>query len=143
AVPGFAHRRVAHFVARALVSFPDTARWFPEGRVEVAGMPVRKEFFEVKPKALESPVTVLITGGSQGSRTLNRAVEQSWPLWRKGEVRLIHQTGRDAFDEVSKRFCDTGVEGEVAPFVDNMPTMLAQADLVLCRSGMGTVSELA
>src|SRR5256885_764797 len=49
AVPGFAHRRVAHFVARALVSFPDTARWFPEGRVEVTGMPVRKEFFEVKP----------------------------------------------------------------------------------------------
>ena len=47
AVPGFTHRRLARFVARALVSFPETARWFPKGRVEVAGLPVREEFFAV------------------------------------------------------------------------------------------------
>src|SRR5277367_719653 len=45
AIPGFTHRRLARFVARALVSFPDTARWFPRGRTEVTGLPVREEFF--------------------------------------------------------------------------------------------------
>src|SRR5271154_5425491 len=99
AVPGFTHRRLAHFVARALVSFPETARWFPKGRAEVTGLPVRGEFFSVPPRPKDGVLTVLITGGSQGSRTLNRASEASWDLWKKGSVRLIHQTGAAAFDE--------------------------------------------
>ena len=94
AIPGFTHRKLARFVARALVSFEESAKWFPEGRAEVTGMPVREEFFSVPEKPPGKPLTVLITGGSQGSRTLNRAAEESWPLWPKGEVRLIHQTGR-------------------------------------------------
>src|SRR5689334_3415654 len=93
AVPGFTHRKLARFVSRALVSFPETARWFPASVSEVTGMPVREEFFAIAPKPRSSQFTVLITGGSQGSRTLNRAVEQSWSLWKKGTVRLIHQTG--------------------------------------------------
>jgi UDP-N-acetylglucosamine--N-acetylmuramyl-(pentapeptide) pyrophosphoryl-undecaprenol N-acetylglucosamine transferase len=66
AVPGFTHRRLARFVARALVSFPETARWFPEGRAEVTGLPVRAEFFSVTPKPRGKTLTVLIMGGSQG-----------------------------------------------------------------------------
>src|SRR5689334_12646583 len=93
AVPGFTHRKLARFVDHALVSFPETARWFPASVSEVTGMPVREEFFAIAPKPRSSQFTVLITGGSQGSRTLNRAVEQSWSLWKKGTVRLIHQTG--------------------------------------------------
>jgi UDP-N-acetylglucosamine--N-acetylmuramyl-(pentapeptide) pyrophosphoryl-undecaprenol N-acetylglucosamine transferase len=142
-VPGFTHRRLARYVTRALVSFPKTARWFPADRTEITGLPVRKEFFDVPPKSREGPLTVLITGGSQGSRTLNRAAEASWPLWNKGEVRLIHQTGRAAFEEIDARFRESGVEGEIAPFFDDMPRVFAQADLVVCRSGMGAVSELA
>ncbi len=51
AVPGFTHRQLARFVARALVSFPETARWFPKGRTEVTGLPVREEFFDVPREA--------------------------------------------------------------------------------------------
>ena len=51
-----------------------------KGRAEVTGMPVREEFFSVPPRRAPSTLTVLITGGSQGSRTLNRAAEESWPL---------------------------------------------------------------
>src|SRR5580704_17019352 len=111
AVPGFTHRRLARFVARALVSFPETVRWFPEGRAEVTGMPVREEFFSVPPKARGRTLTVLITGGSQGSRTLNRAAEESWALWKKDAVRLIHQTGVSAYDELAPRFRASGVQG--------------------------------
>src|SRR5439155_10248319 len=80
AVPGFTHRKLARFVARALVTFPETAKWFSHGQAEVSGMPVRAEFFSIAPKPRGERLTILITGGSQGSRTLNRAVEESWQL---------------------------------------------------------------
>ena len=143
AVPGFTHRRLARFVARALVAFPETARWFPPGRVEVAGLPLRSEFFEVPPKPRGTMLTVLITGGSQGSRTLNRAAEESWPLWKKGTVRLVHQTGAAAYEELAPRFRASGMDGEISAFLDDMPRAFAEADLVVSRSGMGAVSELA
>src|SRR5580700_8270270 len=59
AIPGFTHRRLARFVARALISFPETARWFPKGRTEVTGLPVRSEFFEVPPKPRGKTLTIL------------------------------------------------------------------------------------
>jgi len=143
AVPGFTHRRVSRFVARALVSFPETARWFPEGRTEVTGLPVRGEFFAIPAKPRGSALTILITGGSQGSATLNRAVEESWPLWRSQSVRLIHQTGLQPYLGIATRFRSIGLAGEVAPFISDMPAAFADADLVVSRAGMGAVSELA
>jgi len=143
AIPGFTHRRMARFVSRALVTFPETARWFPQGRTEVTGLPVREEFFRVPSKPRGATLTVLITGGSQGSRTLNRAVEQSWPLWPPGSVRLIHQTGASAFADIEPRFQSAGIDGELHAFLHDMPRAFAEADLVISRSGMGAVSELS
>ncbi len=147
AVPGFTHRRLSRFVARALVSFPETARWFPPGRAELTGLPVREEFFALPPPSLTEPLTILITGGSQGSRTLNRAAEQSWPLWRKGSVRLIQQTGwrsgAVAFEDRAARFRASGIPGEMHPFFDDMPGAFADASLIVSRAGMGAVSEIA
>ncbi len=142
AVPGFTHRKLARFVAKALVSFEETVRYFPKGRAEVTGRPVREEFFAIAPKPLTDVTTILITGGSQGSRTLNRAAEESWPLWKKGSVRLIHQTGEKAFDDLAPRFRASGVAGEISAFVQDMPKAFAEADVILSRSG-GTVSEIA
>ena len=88
---------------------------------------------------------LLITGGSQGSRTLNRAALQSWPLFRKAglPVRITHQTGASGFAEIRDAFALSGIEGEIVPFIAAMPTAFATADLVVCRSGGGAVSELA
>jgi UDP-N-acetylglucosamine--N-acetylmuramyl-(pentapeptide) pyrophosphoryl-undecaprenol N-acetylglucosamine transferase len=138
AVPGFTHRHLARFAARALVSFGETERWFPRGRTEVTGLPVREEFFAVPRKPPDQPLTLLVTGGSQGSRTLNRAVEESWRIWPEGEVRLIHQTGAGAFSDLAGRS-----PFEVCAFIEDMPAAFALADLVLCRAGMSTLSELA
>ena len=143
AVPGFTHRRLARYAARALVSFPQTARWFPRCPTEVTGLPVRQEFFSVARKSPGKPATILITGGSQGSRTLNRAVAESWALWPQGAVRLIHQTGARMFDELAPRFRESRVAGEISPFIGDMPQAFEQADLVVSRAGMGAVSELA
>jgi UDP-N-acetylglucosamine--N-acetylmuramyl-(pentapeptide) pyrophosphoryl-undecaprenol N-acetylglucosamine transferase len=143
AVPGFTHRHLGRYAARVLVSFEETARWFPKGRTEITGLPVREEFFAVPPKPPGQPLTILITGGSQGSRRLNLAVEESWRLWQSGSVRLLHQTGAGMYQEISTRFRDIGIAGEVHPFVSDMPAAFAEADIVVSRSGMGAVSELA
>jgi UDP-N-acetylglucosamine--N-acetylmuramyl-(pentapeptide) pyrophosphoryl-undecaprenol N-acetylglucosamine transferase len=142
AVPGYTHRKLARFVARALVSFPETARWFPAATPEVTGLPVREEFFAIWPKPRGETLTVLITGGSQGSRTLNRAAEESWPLWEI-DVRLIQQTGARAYEELAPLFRAARVQGEIKPFLEDMAGAFAAADLVVSRAGMGTVSELA
>jgi len=142
AIPGLTHRRLARFVARALVSFPETARWFPAGRAEVTGRPVREEFFQVPRKPRSSVLTVLVTGGSQGSQTLNRAAEESWPLWKNRFTQLLHQTGAAAYDELAARFRKSGLSGQIAPFFTDMPQMFAAADLIVSRAG-STVSEIA
>ncbi len=143
AIPGFTHRHLARFVTRALVSFSEAERWFPKGRVEVTGLPIREEFFAVPLKPRGAVITVLITGGSQGSRTLNRAVEESWPLWEKDKVRLLHQTGARMYAELSPKFRESGMPGEIAEFISDMPRAFAEADIVVSRAGMGAVSELA
>ncbi len=144
AVPGFTNRHIARWVKRALIAFEETARFFPKGRTEITGLPVREEFFDL-PKSPFGEFTVLITGGSQGSRTLNLAARQSWPLFREAglAVRLIHQTGASMYEEISSGFRETGLSGEVAPFIPDMAAAFGQADLVVCRSGAGAVSELA
>src|ERR1035437_2285480 len=95
AVPGFTNRSISRLVARALVSFPETAAFFPSGRTEVTGLPVREEFFRIQPRVRGALLHLLITGGSQGSRTLNHAALQSWPLFVKAgfPIRITHQTG--------------------------------------------------
>ena len=121
-------------------------RFFPSGRTEVTGLPVREEFFRIQPKPRGAVLQLLITGGSQGSRTLNHAAQQSWPLFRKAgfPIRIVHQTGAAGFAEdratPSRR---SGLEGEVVPFIADMPAAFAAADLIVCRSGAGAVSELA
>jgi UDP-N-acetylglucosamine--N-acetylmuramyl-(pentapeptide) pyrophosphoryl-undecaprenol N-acetylglucosamine transferase len=144
AVPGATNRWIARWVSRALINFEETKRFFPEGRTEVTGLPVREEFFHL-PEKPDGGFTVLITGGSQGSRTLNEAARQSWPLFRAAAlpVRFIHQTGTPMFRELSAQFRGTGLAGDVSEFIQDMPGAFAQADLIVCRSGAGAVSELA
>ena len=145
AVPGFTNRRIARFVARALVNFPETVQYFPKDRTEVTGMPVREEFFQICPRKREETLNLLVTGGSQGSGTLNRALRQSWPIFRERglRVRIVHQTGTADFEAVREAFAHSGLEGEVVAFIRDMPAAFAAADLVICRSGAGTTSELA
>jgi UDP-N-acetylglucosamine--N-acetylmuramyl-(pentapeptide) pyrophosphoryl-undecaprenol N-acetylglucosamine transferase len=144
AVPGVTNRWIARWVKRALISFEETARFFPKGRTELTGRPVREEFFHIQPKRGEGEFTVLITGGSQGSRTLNNAARESWPLFKESglPVRIIHQTGLPMRDAVADEFAKTGIAGEVKAFIPDMPAAFAEADVIVCRAG-GTVAELA
>jgi len=145
AVPGLANRLIGRLVRRALVSFEETRRHFPEGRAEVTGLPVRPEFSEIAAKLPGNALVVLITGGSRGSRTLNNAAREAWPLFRDApfHVVLIHQTGGDAYQQIAADFQKAGLEGEVTAFIADMPAAFARADVIVCRSGAGAVAELA
>ncbi len=144
ATAGMTNRWMGRFVDRALVNFAETAAQFPPGKTELAGLPVRDEFFSIPPKSRGDVLTLLITGGSQGSRRLNLAARQSWPLFRGAgfPLRLIHQCGPQEHAALEREFAASGLEGEVVPFIQDMPKVFAAADLVACRSGAGAVSEL-
>lgn len=145
AMPGLTNRQVGRFVRRALLSFPQAAKFFPPGRSEVTGLPVRAEFFSIPPKPRDSKLTILITGGSQGSRTLNNAAAGSWRYFRENQVpvRFIHQTGSAAHEALARKFSESGMEGEIVPFIEDMPAAFRKVDLVICRAGAGAVAELA
>jgi UDP-N-acetylglucosamine--N-acetylmuramyl-(pentapeptide) pyrophosphoryl-undecaprenol N-acetylglucosamine transferase len=145
AVAGMTNRRMGHMVDRALVSFPETAAQFSGGKVEVTGLPVRDEFFAIPAKPRGETLVVLITGGSRGSRKLNQAAQESWPLFRNAgyRVRLLHQCGREEHERLAAEFAASGHPGEIVPFINDMPAAFAEADVIVCRSGAGAVSELA
>jgi UDP-N-acetylglucosamine--N-acetylmuramyl-(pentapeptide) pyrophosphoryl-undecaprenol N-acetylglucosamine transferase len=130
---------------RALVNFEETVRYFPRGKAELTGIPVRPEFFAIPAQPRGERLSVLITGGSRGSRTLNNAARESWPLFRSAgfQVRLVHQTGPEAYAELARDFAAGGIDGQVAPFIDDLPAAFAAADLVVSRSGAGAVAEIA
>ena len=144
AIPGFTHRRIAKRVYRALLGFESTRAWFPPSKSEVTGLPVRPEFFAVQPKA-GGTFTILITGGSRGARTLNRASRDSWTKFREAgtPIRIVHQSGTAEHPALAADFSQAGVEGEVVPFIRNMAEAFAHADLVVGRAGAGGVNEIA
>ena len=144
AVPGMTNRKMAARTARALVNFPETVKYFGEGRAEVTGVPVRREFFEIPPRPPGAVFTVLVTGGSQGSRTLNEAGRESWKKFAAARtpIRIIHQAGRQGA-LLAGEFRASGLDGELIEFIADMPAAFAEADRIICRSGASTVSEVA
>lgn len=143
AVPGLTNRLSARWVHRALLGWPETARYFPEGRTEVTGVPIRREFFDIAPRPLTDTPGVLITGGSQGSRTLNNAFRESWPKFRDTRVFFLHQCGAAASESLQADFAASGVKGDVRAFIPHMAVAVANADLVVGRAGASAVAELA
>ena len=144
AMPGLANRAVRRFVYCALLGFESTRRWFSDSRSEVVGLPIRSEFFHIERQPHER-FTILITGGSLGARTLNRASRESWSLFRqvRDAVRIIHQSGPRELELLRDEFQKSGLEGEIVPFIPDMPKAFAQADLVVARAGAGSVNEIA
>ncbi|MCU0226844.1 MAG: undecaprenyldiphospho-muramoylpentapeptide beta-N-acetylglucosaminyltransferase [Bryobacterales bacterium] len=144
AYPGLTARWTSKVVRRALVNFPETLAFFPPGRAQVTGVPVREAFFHLPVLDPRPPFTLLVTGGSQGSRALNSALREAWPVWKRSGVplRILHQAGRLEVDAVGRDFAHSGLDGEVFAFHPDMPALFGQAHLVVGRSGASAVAEL-
>ncbi len=139
---GLANRLVAPFVQRAYTAFPESAKHFASASVLETGVPIRDGFSpsELRPGP---ELRVLVLGGSQGAESLNQAVPRA--LFVSG-VRLdvLHQCGNGRDATVRALYDELGAQGHanVVPFIDDMPSALAEADLVIGRSGAGAVAEI-
>ncbi len=150
AVPGMANRWIGRWVQAAAVNFPDTLRYFHHG--QVTGIPVRPEFFALPPRPVDAPPQLLVFGGSQGARVLNRMTPQIAVdlLEAVPGLTILHQSGarnlegtRQAYLQSSELRERWAASWRVEPFFDDMPARFGEASLVLCRSGASTVAELA
>jgi UDP-N-acetylglucosamine--N-acetylmuramyl-(pentapeptide) pyrophosphoryl-undecaprenol N-acetylglucosamine transferase len=140
--PGFTNRVLKPFVRHAACSYESTRAVFGAKGV-VTGNPVRGGFASIPRKAAALPHRLLVFGGSQGSRILNRSLVAALPhLPGPDRLRIVHQTGEAMRDEVAAAYAGAGREAEVTAFLDDMERRVADADLVVCRSGATTCAEL-
>ena len=144
AFPGVANRVLNRFTTRTAVGIASANSHLVRPGA-VTGTPVRPEFFSV-PRLDPSGSTrrLLVFGGSQGSRVLNKAMTEAVSLLGGDGLQVIHQAGESQFEETRARYGDGLPEGwRVVPFLPRIHEQLAWADLVLSRAGSQTLAELA
>lgn len=144
-VAGMTNRILARFARRVLCAFPDS---FAAGRaVTVVGNPVRADIVRSGTRSSEGftpPGRLLVLGGSQGALALNRllpAAIASLPAAARPEV--WHQAGPRTIDEARSAYQSAGLDVRLDSFIDDMGEAYRWADLVVCRAGALTVSEIA
>jgi len=132
---------------RVLFGFPaDFGR--AKGKALVTGNPVRAEIVNLPLPAQRyfgrsGPLQLLVVGGSLGAKALNDCVPAALALLPvAARPRVTHQSGKQHLDGLRSAYVAAGVEAEVVAFIDDMPSRYATADLVICRAGAITVSEL-
>lgn len=146
-IPGLTNRVLSRLSRRVLQGFPGT---FPSAMSPVdSGNPVRQEVTrlpgpETRFAGRTGPVRILVTGGSQGAMILNKVVPAALALLSSSKsFEVHHQGGEKRVNEARQAYATSAVKAEVKPFIDDMAAAYAWADLVICRSGALTVSELA
>ncbi len=118
------------------------------GKAVVTGNPVRREILDMAPPAQrfaarDGVLRVLVVGGSLGAKVLNDSVPAALASLPPGQRPLVtHQSGKKNIDALRAAYAQAGVEANVVDFIDDMAQAYAAADLVICRAGAITVSEL-
>ncbi len=147
AIAGFTNRQLARIATQVLEAFPGA---FPAaGNVRCVGNPVRADIAalpapEQRMAGREGALRVLVMGGSQGAVALNELVPAALSLLASDvPLDIRHQAGKKNIEKAASRYRDLGLHAEVLPFIHDMAAIYDWADLVICRSGALTVSELA
>ena len=146
-VAGMANRVLASVADRVFTAFPGV---LPRARqVRWVGNPLREAFtLYPDPRARfagrSGPLRLLVVGGSLGAQALNDVVPRALALLPVGERPIVqHQSGARQIDALRANYAAAGVQAELLPFIDDMAQALAEADLVICRAGATTVTEIA
>ncbi len=148
--PGVANRALAPISHLVFVSFADAVPYFGSDKTRIVGTPIRREFLQAQSvyPAMNGP-TLLVLGGSQGARSINRAMVVALPALIAAHpgLRVIHQTGERDYEDVasayrSYRIADAPAQIEAVPFLYDMPRAFREADLIVSRSGATTVAEI-
>ncbi|TDV55707.1 UDP-N-acetylglucosamine-N-acetylmuramylpentapeptide N-acetylglucosamine transferase [Pseudomonas graminis] len=144
AVAGTANRSLSSFAARVCEAFPQT--FAASAKRRTTGNPVRAELFFETPRQtlIGRRPRLLVLGGSLGAEPLNKLLPEALaqvPADIRPEV--FHQAGKHHDEVTAERYRTAGVEAQVAPFIKDMAQAYGWADLVVCRAGALTISELA
>jgi UDP-N-acetylglucosamine--N-acetylmuramyl-(pentapeptide) pyrophosphoryl-undecaprenol N-acetylglucosamine transferase len=144
-VAGMANKVLAGVADRVFTAFPNV---FKAG--QWIGNPLRSGFLSEPEPAVrfagrEGPLKVLVVGGSLGAKALNDVVPQALALLTPADQRphVLHQSGAKQIDELRANYAAAGVQAELTPFIDDTAEAFAEADLVICRAGASTVTEIA
>ena len=143
-VAGLANKLLARVAKRVFTAFPQVlpgAAW--------VGNPLRSAFTEQAEPARRfagrsGPLKLLVVGGSLGAKALNDAVPQALALMpAEQRPTVVHQSGARQIDALRANYAAVGVEAMLTPFIDDTASAFAQADVVICRAGASTVTEMA
>lgn len=143
AVTGMTNKLLARFAQHVMVGFAGAQQQLPGA--EVVGNPLRADWAKPSKRAAHDRIRLLVVGGSLGAQALNQAVPQAiQQLTQVAELEVLHQCGQGRVQEVEQAYADSGVaQVQVVEFIEAMHQAYAEADIVICRAGALTVSELA
>jgi UDP-N-acetylglucosamine--N-acetylmuramyl-(pentapeptide) pyrophosphoryl-undecaprenol N-acetylglucosamine transferase len=162
--PGLTNSMLARRAKAAYLALPPDTQRFPEHIVEVTGNPIRLGITDYprndktyqKFKLCENRKTVFVMGGSQGAHAVNKIMIEACPFIAKFaaslmsktdsaskvELQIVHQTGKTDAEQVQTTYAEHGIPHHVQPFFDPVEEIYSIADVMICRAGGMTVSEV-
>jgi len=146
ALAGNTNRILGKVVDRIFLTYEESRKGFSRRKVRVTGNPVRAAFIhQLTPSSREDGMRrVLVFGGSQGAAAINKAVMEMLPLAqaRTKDICFVHQSGQRDVEAVRQSYARCGFIAEVLPFITEMASALASADLIVCRAGATSLAEI-
>ena len=143
-VVGLANRVLASVADRVFTAFPNVLK-----KAQWVGNPLRVAFTQ-QPGPAErfaartGPLRLLVVGGSLGARALNEMVPQALALIPTERRPLVtHQSGAAQIEQLRANYAAAGAEADLTPFIDDTASAFAEADIIVCRAGASTVTEIA
>ena len=143
AAAGLTNRILSHFAKKVLMGFSGA---FQSKNAILVGNPVRKQLIELPMKNISdenSALKVLVVGGSLGAKVLNDLLPQVLAGFKDSQLKVHHQSGKGHFTDLQSRYQAVGFDAHVQEFISDMASVYDWADLVICRAGALTVSEIA
>jgi UDP-N-acetylglucosamine--N-acetylmuramyl-(pentapeptide) pyrophosphoryl-undecaprenol N-acetylglucosamine transferase len=141
---GLSNRVLACFTKNVYTAFPNVLK-----KAVVTGNPLRHEFINIDEPAVrfknrQGPLRIVIIGGSLGAKFLNETVPQAIKLITlENRPHITHQSGANQFSALKNLYESLNVDANVVPFIDDTAKAFADADLIICRAGASTVTEIA
>ncbi len=147
AIAGLTNRILKPLASRVFEAYPNA--FGSDKNISCIGNPLRESVLKIPLPAdripgREGPLRLLVMGGSLGAATLNRVVPEAiGQLKGRVELQIWHQAGRSQIQSAEEAYRDAGVGAKIVPFIEDMDEAYGWADLVICRAGALTISELA
>ena len=148
-IPGFTNKVLARVVRRIYAPMKEAVDRFPNPKkVVVTGNPIRRKVVDealasARPAAQSGELHLLVFGGSLGAKRINQAMVDAIPLLQSIRgLSVVHQTGEADFEATKAAYERAGFPADVRPYLHDMGAQYAKADLILCRAGASTISEV-